>query len=81
LATIEGANVSLGSDIITKINGKAVNSMDEVVAIVNAAKPGNSLDVTILRDGSTKTVTVTVGDRPASVRDAQAGPVEPPSGG
>jgi S1-C subfamily serine protease len=79
-ATIEGANVSLGGDIITKINGKSVNSMDEVVAIVNAAKPGDSLDVTILRGGSTKTVTVTLGDRPASVRDSQAGPVGPPSG-
>jgi S1-C subfamily serine protease len=80
-ATIEGANVSLGGDIITKINGKPVNSMDEVVAIVNAAKPGDSLEVTILRDGSTKTVTVALGDRPASVRDSQAGPVGPPAGG
>jgi S1-C subfamily serine protease len=79
-ATIEGANVTLGGDIITKIDGKTINSMDEVVAIVNAAKPGDSLDVTILRDGSTKTVTVTLGDRPASVRDSQAGPVGPPSG-
>ena len=79
-ATIEGANVTLGGDIITKINGKAINSMDEVVAIVNSAKPGETLDVTILRDGSTKTVTVTLGDRPASVRDSQAGPVGPPSG-
>ncbi|HEY5053038.1 MAG TPA: trypsin-like peptidase domain-containing protein [Solirubrobacterales bacterium] len=79
-ATIEGANVNLGGDIITKINGKPVDSMDEVVSIVNAAKPGESLEVTILRGGSTKTVTVTLGDRPASVHDSQAGPVGPPSG-
>jgi S1-C subfamily serine protease len=79
-ATIEGANVTLGGDIITKVDGKDVNSMDEVVSIVNAARPGDSLDVTILRDNSTKTVTVTLGDRPASVQDAQAGPVGPPSG-
>ena len=80
--TIEGAEVSLGGDIITEVNGKKISSMDEVVNIVNAAKPGESLEVTVLRDGSTKTVTVTLGDRPASVHDAQsdgraAGPVAP----
>jgi S1-C subfamily serine protease len=79
-ATIEGANVTLGGDIITRIDGKDVNSMDEVVSVINAAKPGDSLEVTILRDHTTKTVTVTLGDRPASVQDSQSGPVGPPSG-
>ena len=41
--------------------------MDELVEIVNGDKPGDSLELTILRDGSTKTVTVTLGDRPDSV--------------
>jgi S1-C subfamily serine protease len=72
-ATIDGANFSLGGDIITKINGKTISSMDEVVNIINTAKPGESLQVTVLRDGSTKTLTVTLGDRPASVHDAQSG--------
>jgi S1-C subfamily serine protease len=66
-ATIEGAEVSLGGDIITEVDGKKVAGMDEVVEIVNEAKPGQSLELTILRDGSTKTATVTLGDRPASV--------------
>jgi S1-C subfamily serine protease len=77
-ATINGANISLGGDIITKIDGKTVDSMDEVIALVNAAKPGDSLEVTVLRSGSTKTLTVTLGDRPASVQDSQAAPVGPP---
>ena len=76
-ATIDGANFSLGGDIITKINGKTISSMDEVVSIINAAKPGESIEVTVLRGGSTKTVTVTLGDRPASVHDSQSGPVGP----
>jgi putative serine protease PepD len=66
-ATIEGAKVSLGGDIITEVNGKRVSGMDEVVEIVNAAKPGESLELTILRGGRTKTATVTLGTRPASV--------------
>ncbi len=73
-ATIDGASLSLGGDIITAINGKKVSSMDQVVNIVNAAKPGDTIDVTVLRGGSTKTVTVTLGDRPNSVRDPSATP-------
>jgi S1-C subfamily serine protease len=66
-ATIEGAEVSLGGDIITEVDGKKVAGMDEVVEIVNDAKPGESLELTILRDGSTKKATVTLGNRPDSV--------------
>ena len=32
--------VSLGGDIITEVDGKKIEGMDEVVNIVNAAKPG-----------------------------------------
>ncbi len=67
-ATIGGANFKLGGDIITEVNGKPISSMNDVVDIVNSAKPGDTLDITLLRDGSTKTVTVTLGDRPTSVR-------------
>jgi S1-C subfamily serine protease len=70
-ATIDGAKVSLGGDVITEVDGKKVAGMEEIVEIVNAAEPGESLDLTILRDGSSKTATVTLGDRPASVEEAQ----------
>jgi S1-C subfamily serine protease len=76
-ATIDGANFSLGGDIITKVDGKAISSMDDVVNIVNAAKPGDTLDVTVLRGGSAKSLTVTLGERPASVRGSQPGSVGP----
>jgi S1-C subfamily serine protease len=76
-ATIDGANFSLGGDIIAKVEGKAISSMDEVVNIVNAAKPGDTLDLTVLRGGSAKSITVTLGERPASVRDSQPGSVGP----
>jgi S1-C subfamily serine protease len=65
-ATIEGEEVSLGGDIITAVDGKKVKSMEEIVEIVNAAKPGDEVELTILRDGSTKTATVTLGKRPSS---------------
>jgi S1-C subfamily serine protease len=72
-ATINGTEVSLGGDIITEVDGKKVAGMDEVVNIVNADKPGDQLEVTILRSGKTKTVTVTLGERPAAVEESSEG--------
>jgi S1-C subfamily serine protease len=72
-ATIEGAEVSLGGDIITEINGKKIAGMEELVEAINAAKPGESLELTVLRDGQTKKATVTLGDRPASVEENSQG--------
>jgi S1-C subfamily serine protease len=72
-ATIEGAQVSLGGDIITEVDGKKVTGMDEVVNIVNGDKPGDELELTILRGGKEKTATVTLGKRPASVEGESQG--------
>jgi S1-C subfamily serine protease len=68
-ATINGAQVSLGGDIITEVEGKKVSGMDEIVEIVNEASPGEELELTILRGGKTKTANVTLGNRPDSVEE------------
>ena len=39
--------------------------MESVVALINEAKVGDKVDMTIVRDGESKDVTVTLGDRPA----------------
>ena len=66
-ATIEGAKVTLGGDIITEVDGKPVESMEEVIDAVNGAEPGDEMDLTLLRgDNETKRVTVTLGVRPKS---------------
>jgi S1-C subfamily serine protease len=66
-ATIEGSSLRLGGDIITEINGHKVSSMDQLVNIVNRAKPGDTLDMTVRHGGDTNSVTVTLSDRPSSV--------------
>jgi S1-C subfamily serine protease len=63
-ATIEGASVRLGGDIITEVSGKKVAGMEEVINAVNAAKPGEQMDLTVDRDGNTKKISVTLGVRP-----------------
>ncbi|HEV7769489.1 MAG TPA: trypsin-like peptidase domain-containing protein [Solirubrobacterales bacterium] len=65
-ATLEGAQVRLGGDILTEFDGEKVTSMEDVIDLVSTAEPGEEVEVTYLRGGETKRVTVTLGDRPAS---------------
>ena len=50
-----------------------------MINAVNAAKPGEEMELTVDRDGESKKIVVTLGDRPASTEDSQSGPVGPPS--
>jgi S1-C subfamily serine protease len=72
-ATIDGAEVSLGGDVITEVEGEKVAGMDEVIEIVNDAEPGDELELKILRGDEQKTVTVTLGDRPDSIEGTAPG--------
>ncbi len=66
-ATIEGAKVTLGGDIITEVDGKPIGSMEDVINAVNSAQPGDKMELTLLRgDNETKHVTITLGVRPKS---------------
>ncbi|MGZ8666188.1 MAG: S1C family serine protease [Solirubrobacterales bacterium] len=76
-ATIDGASLSLGGDIITAIDGKEVSTMDDVVNVVNDAQPGDTIDVTLRRGGSTRTVPVALGDRPSSIKASAQPPGAP----
>jgi S1-C subfamily serine protease len=67
-ATIEGATFQLGGDIITEVNGEPVSSMEDVIEAVDAGKPGEQMELTVLRHGETKKIDVTLGDRPASAK-------------
>src|SRR3954447_13002538 len=63
-ATINGEEVRLGGDIITEANGKKVKSMEELVEDIQDSKPGDTLELKILRDGHEKTADVTLGTQP-----------------
>jgi S1-C subfamily serine protease len=71
--SVAGSNISLGGDIITAIQGHKISSMDQTVNIVNGAKPGDTLDITFRHGTSTKTVTVTLSDRPSSASASSLG--------
>ncbi|HWN73137.1 MAG TPA: trypsin-like peptidase domain-containing protein [Solirubrobacterales bacterium] len=63
-ATINGEEVRLGGDIITEANGEKLKSMDELIEVIQESKPGDSLELKILRDGHEKTADVTLGTQP-----------------
>ncbi|HEX2265289.1 MAG TPA: PDZ domain-containing protein, partial [Solirubrobacterales bacterium] len=65
-ATIDGAEVRLGGDIITEVDGKKVTSMDELIEIVSGSKPGDELELTLVRGGDEETVDVKLGTQPKS---------------
>jgi len=78
-ATIEGASIKVGGDVIVAVDGRDVTGMEEVINAVNAAAPGDELTLTVRRGDETKEVTVTLGVRPESAEDTQSGPVGPPA--
>jgi putative serine protease PepD len=66
-AQVGGAPMSLGGDIITKLDGKTVKSADDLQSIVGQHKPGDKVKVEFIRNRKTHTVEVTLGTRPASL--------------
>ena len=52
-------------DVITAVDGQPVSSQDELVAAVSSRRAGDTIKLTILRDGKTLTLTATLGDRKA----------------
>ena len=52
-------------DVLTALDGQPVRNPDEVVAVVSSRRAGDTLKLTILRDGTTLYLTATLGDRKA----------------
>lgn len=50
-------------DIITAIDGRDVNTSDEVVRLISSKGPGSKVRLTVLRGGKETTVTASLGDR------------------
>ena len=66
-AQVGGTPVALGGDIITKVDGQAVTSADDLQAIVSRHKPGDKVKVEFVRNRKTHTAEVTLGTRPSSL--------------
>ena|SRR5215217_4805404 len=55
-----------GGDVIHKVDGREVRGPDDVASAIAGHEPGDEVEVEVERDGSRETVTVKLGERPAS---------------
>jgi len=55
--------IYLGGDIITSVNGLKTNTLADLYASLEACKPGDVVNVEIIRGGQTMTLQVTLADR------------------
>ena len=61
--SLEGTQTSVG-DIITAIDGEKVTSVEDIVSHFATKQPGDNVTLTVLRDGETIEVDVTLGEWP-----------------
>ncbi len=67
--TVDGRSVDVGGDVVTAINGQPIYSFDDLLIYVALnTSPGQDVTLTVLRDGKTQDVKVTLEPRPSSVQ-------------
>ncbi len=65
--TVEGFTARVGGDVVTALNGEAVNSMDDLITqLARNGQVGQTITLTILRDGQEQQVELLLRARPAS---------------
>ena len=52
-------------DVITAVDGHPVRSQDELVSVISSRRAGETIKLSVWRDGKTLTLTATLGDRKA----------------
>jgi S1-C subfamily serine protease len=65
-ATISGVDYVLGGDIITKVSGREIQSVNQLRDIIQAKKPGDHITLEVNRDGKNLTFDIELGRQPTS---------------
>jgi S1-C subfamily serine protease len=66
--TVNGQRVKAGGDVIVAADGKPVHTMSDVIAAVDSKQPGDDMQLTVVRNGQQRDVTVQLSERPASAQ-------------
>jgi putative serine protease PepD len=69
IATVRSGTPAAGSDltagdVVTAVDGEKVSSSDQLRELIDAHNPGDSVTLTVSRNGDTKTLKVVLGTRP-----------------
>jgi putative serine protease PepD len=62
---VDGQSYPTGGDVITAIDGSAVTSSPELQSRIDAKQPGDTISITYVRGGDSRTVQVELASRPS----------------
>jgi serine protease Do len=72
LTDVNGREIELGGDVIVKIDNNTVRKIDDVLTYLEREKQvGDTVQLTVLRDGQLQQIPVTLAARPASPQQQQ----------
>jgi S1-C subfamily serine protease len=63
----QARTIAPGGDVITKIDGRDIDSETDLGIIVASRRPGDTIELELLRDGERRTVKVELDERPEQV--------------
>ena len=64
---VQGQQFTIGGDVIVKADDTTIKSADDLIAFLGTKKPGDTITVTVERDGQTKDLQVTLAERPSNL--------------
>jgi S1-C subfamily serine protease len=64
--TVDGQEIPTGGDVIVAFDGADISSSAELQSAVDAKQPGDTVTITVLRNGEREAVEVTLATRPES---------------
>lgn len=68
LTNIDGREITLGGDVILKIDENTVRKLDDVLTYLEREKKvGDAVQLTILRNGVTENISLTLDPRPTAI--------------
>ena len=65
--TVQGQQFTVGGDVITKVDGTPIKTADELIAFLGTKKPGDTVTVTVDRNGQSQDIQVTLSQRPSNL--------------
>ena len=64
--TIAGVQYPTGGDVVKSVDGTDVTTAQQLRAIIDTHQPGDVVKLVVVRDGQSRTVSATLGTRPAN---------------
>jgi S1-C subfamily serine protease len=65
--TVQGQQFVTGGDVIVKADTTDIKSADDLIAYLGTKKPGDTIKITVERNGATQELSVTLAQRPSNL--------------